>query len=97
AHRRRARLRVVLLGALLADVLAELALAQEGDELGGQEDADQQRGRPGDEDLAHHPAACSASVTTSSPTPREALTSTTSPAAMSSGISAAASAAWATA
>ena len=44
AHRRRAGLRVVALGALLADVLAELALAQERDELRRQEDADEQRG-----------------------------------------------------
>ena len=83
AHRRRARLRVVLLRALLADLLAELALAQELDELRREEDADEQRGGAADEDLAHQPPprAASASATTSSPTPREALTSTTSPGA----------------
>ena len=80
AHRRRARLGVVLLRPVLADVLAELALAQERDELRRQEDAHEQGRGPRDQDLAHQPAACSASVTTSSPTPREPLTSTTSPA-----------------
>ena len=39
--------------ALLADVLPELARAQERDELRAQEDADEQRGRARDEDLAH--------------------------------------------
>ncbi len=79
---------VVALRALLADVLAELALAQELDELRAQEDADQQRGRAGDQDRApsalprrRAPAsAASASATRSSPTPREPLTSTVSPA-----------------
>ena len=76
AHRRRAGLGVVPLGPLLADVLAELALAQERDELRRQEDADQQRGGPRDQDLTH---GASASATVSRPIPREALTSTTSP------------------
>src|SRR3954468_16504421 len=93
AHRRGPRLGVVLLRALLADVLAELARPQERDEPGRQEDADEQGRRPRDQDLAHQPAACSASVTTSSPTPRDALTSTTSPGPTTSGSSAAASAA----
>src|SRR3954454_251375 len=53
AHRRRAGLLVVALGALLADELPELARAQERDELRRQEDADQQRRRARDEDLAH--------------------------------------------
>ena len=57
AHRGRARLGVVLLRALLADLLAELPPPQERDELGREEDADQQRGRAGDEDLAHQPSA----------------------------------------
>ena len=44
--------------------------------------------RAGDEDLAHarrRAVACSASATTSRPTPREALTSTVSPGATSAG------------
>ena len=53
AHRRRARLLEVPLRAVLADVLAELALAQELDELRAQEDADQQRGGAADENPAH--------------------------------------------
>ena len=91
AHRRRAGLGVVLLRPLLADVLAELARAQERDELRRQEDAYEQGRGPRDQHLAHQPAACSASVTISSPTPRDPLTSTTSPAPTSSGSSAAAS------
>ena len=47
---------VVALRPLLADVLAELALAQERDELRRQEDADQQRGGARDQDLTHGPA-----------------------------------------
>ena len=53
AHRRRAGLRVVALRPLLADVLAELALAHEVDEARREEDAQQQRRRPADQDLAH--------------------------------------------
>ena len=53
AHRRRARLGVMALGPVLADVLTELALAQERDELRRQEDADQQRGGARDQDLTH--------------------------------------------
>ena len=60
AHRRRARLDVVAGGAVLADELAELAIAQEGDELRRQEDADQQRGGAGDQDLAHQALAAAA-------------------------------------
>ena len=58
--------------------------------FGRQEDADEQRRRPRDEDLAHAgthlaPArACRPRATTSRPTPREALTSTVSPGRSSS-------------
>ncbi len=52
AHRRRARLRLVALRALLADVLAELAVAQQFDELRAQEQADQQRRDAGQQDRA---------------------------------------------
>src|SRR5512144_1717268 len=98
------------LRALLTDVLAELALTQEGDELGRQKDADQQRRGARDQHAPHQrlplgalmacvassPGAAltrgvapspseagarSASRTRSSPTPREPLTSTTSPGA----------------
>src|SRR2546423_2467146 len=66
AHRRRPRLLEVSFGALLADVLAELPLAQELDELGAQEDADQQRRGAAEEDAAHQlrraPAAGAASL-----------------------------------
>ncbi len=41
------------LGAVLADLLAELALAQELDELRAQEDADQQGGHAAEDDAAH--------------------------------------------
>ena len=54
AHGRSARLPRVALGPLLADVLAELALAQERDELRSQEHADEQRGHPRDQDLSEH-------------------------------------------
>ena len=84
---------------LLADVLPELARADERDELRAQEDADQQRGGPRDQHAAHQPAsaACaSASATASRPTPREAFTSTASPARTSLGTSVAACAASAT-
>ena len=53
AHRRRARLGVVLLRPVLADVLAELAHPQVFDEFRPEEDADQHRGHPGDQDFAH--------------------------------------------
>ena len=52
AHRRRARLLVVVLGPVLADVLAELLLAQDLDELRAEEDRDQHRRHAGDQDLA---------------------------------------------
>src|SRR6185437_1898924 len=100
AHRRRARLGLMALRPLLADVLAELAVAQEVDELRAQEQAHQQRGGAGDQ----HPPGCRAGhassslaprarQTSSRPTPRDALTSTTSPGASSSGTMVAASAA----
>ena len=77
---------MVALGALLADELAELAVAQERDELRRQEDADEQRRRARDEDLAHQaPAAARMPAETASrPTPRDALTSTVSPGRTSS-------------
>ena len=91
AHRGRARLLVVALGPLLADELAELAVAQEADEARRQEDADEQGGHPRDEDLAHQAASASrACATTSRPTPRDALTSTVSPSRSRPGTSAAA-------
>src|SRR6185312_3772692 len=104
AHRRRSRLRVMALRPLLADVLPELALADERDELRAQEDADEQRGGPRDQHAPHQRAAssaaavapssaASAATTTSRPTPREAFTSTVSPARTSFGTSVAACAA----
>src|SRR5437764_8110238 len=84
------------LRALLADVLPELAPAQELDELGAEKHTHQQRRGAGDQ----HPArgrsrdysqrrhqsrlAVNAEHTASSPTPREPLTSTTSPGLTSS-------------
>ena len=53
AHRRRPGLLMVALGAVLADVLAELALAQELDELRAQEDADEQRGGAPEQNPPH--------------------------------------------
>ena len=44
---------MVALRAVLADLLAELALAQELDELRAEEDADQQRGRAAEQNPAH--------------------------------------------
>src|SRR6185437_12150559 len=62
---------VVALRTVLADLLAELAVAQEIDELGAQEQADEQRGGATEEDAAHQRpcAAASFSATRSSPTP----------------------------
>src|SRR5205823_6484223 len=101
AHGGRARLLVMALRALLADVLAELAHAQERDELRAEEDADEQRRRARDEDLPHQrrptgSVPCSAWATTSRPTPRDPLTRTVSPSRSSEGTSCAASAAPAT-
>ena len=80
AHRGRARLRQVMLGSLLADVLPEFVLAQEGDEARADQDRQDQRYERCDEDSAHGAATpTSASATTSRPTEREPLTSTTSP------------------
>ena len=53
AHRRRARLGQVPLRPVVAHVLAELAPAQEVDELRREEDADQQGGGAADQDLCH--------------------------------------------
>src|SRR6185295_18595112 len=77
AHRRRARLELVLGRTLLPDLLPELLLAQVLDELRPEEDRDEERGEPRDQDLAHQPAR-SVLATNSSPTAREPLTSTTS-------------------
>src|SRR5205814_8701795 len=94
AHRRRDRLLVVALRSLGTDVLTEFPLAQERDELGAEEDADEQRGGPRDQYASHQEAAPapadSASTTTSRPTPREPFTSTVSPGESSSPTSAAA-------
>jgi hypothetical protein len=43
----------MLLGAVLADVLAELLDPQVLDEFGAEEDADQHRRHPRDQDLTH--------------------------------------------
>ena len=53
AHRRRALLGRVVLQALLADVLAELVPAQEGDERRAAEDRDDHRDERRDEDSGH--------------------------------------------
>src|SRR5205085_10176481 len=94
AHGRRARLHRVTRGALLADVLPELAPAQELDELRPQEDADEQRGHPRDEDASHHYRA---PITRSRPADREPLISTRSPGCASSSRIARASSGLATA
>ena len=99
AHRRSPGLGVVLLGALLADVLAELLQPQVLDELRAQEDADQHRRHPGDQHLtpsALRPSATSSregsvSATSSRPAEREPLTSTASPRPSSGASSSAAS------
>ena len=80
AHRRRPRLAEMPLRPVVADVLAELAPADELDELRREEDADEERGGAADQDLAHQPASARSVATRSSPTPREPLTSTVSPA-----------------
>ena len=89
AHRRGAGLLVVALGPLLADELAELAVAQGGDEARREEDADQQGRGARDEDLAHQ-SPSSVRATTSSPTPREPFRSTVSPGSSRPGTMAAA-------
>src|SRR5690348_2998951 len=93
------------LRALLADVLAELAAAQELDELGAQKHAHQQRRGARDQHPARSRArdyrqqshqsrpAVNAEHTASRPTPRDPLTSITSPGLISSRTSGAASAA----
>src|SRR2546429_253534 len=85
-----------LMPAFRVDDLPELAGAQEADEARRQEDADEQRRRAGDEDFAHQ-AGSSALATTSSPTPREAFSSTVSPGSSSPGRIAAAACASGTA
>ena len=52
AHRRRAGLGLVSLWPLLADVLSELAIAQEDDESRAEEQAHEQRRRPRDQDTS---------------------------------------------
>ena len=81
AHRRRAGLAEVPLRPVVAHVLAELAPAQELDELRREEDADQQRGGAADQDLVPSAPPRARSATRSSATPREPLTSTVSPGA----------------
>src|SRR5665811_1371206 len=78
AHRRRAALRVVLGGTVVADELSVPASRQELDEEAGAEQGDRHRDRPSGED-AQHGAPSRSAATVSRPTPREALTSTTSP------------------
>src|ERR1019366_6567337 len=92
AHRRRACLVQMTLRAVIANVLAELAPAQELDELRREEDADQQGGGAADQDLCHQRPA-SASATRSRATPRDPLTSTVSPACRRARTSSAAAAA----
>jgi hypothetical protein len=87
AHRRRAGFGVVLDRTLVTNVLAELAAAQEADELRSEEDRDQQGRHCADQDLTHQPltspgwrlALTRISPTFSSPTEREPFTSTVSP------------------
>src|SRR5262249_40089172 len=94
-HRRRALLQVVVGGQLLLDVLAELVAAQVLDELGPGEDRDRHRDDPRGEDAFHYAGTpFRASATTSRPTDRERLTSTTSPGWTSSGARSAALAAF---
>ena len=71
AHRRRPLLGQVVLGAVLADVLAELVPAQELDELRADDDRHDQRDERGDEDAGLDAVTIKASATTSRPTERE--------------------------
>ena len=79
AHRRRALLGHVVLRAFLADVLAELVLAEKLDEPRSGRQGDAERDRGCDEDADHAPPPSSAFATTSSPTDREPLTRIASP------------------
>src|SRR5438128_1786120 len=80
AHRRRALLGAVMLRPLGTDVLAERVAAQKVDEPRTDEDRDHHRDDGGDEDADQCVGApASASATASSPTARDALTSTASP------------------
>src|SRR5437868_421094 len=80
AHRRRALLAAVRLGAFFPDVLAELIRAQEADEPRSDDDRDDHREDPGGEDSDHAVATLlSSSAIASSPTARDALTRTASP------------------
>src|SRR5947209_18724397 len=90
AHRRRPLLRSVMLGAILANVRAELVAAQELDEARADGDRHDQRDESCDQDTGH---SASASATTSRPTEREPLTSTASPGLTISRATATASAA----
>src|SRR4029077_9373384 len=84
AHRRRPRLRRVMLRSLLPDVLSELVVAQERDEAWADEDRQDQGHERRDEDSCHGAVTpASAAGTNSRPTEREPLTSTTSPGASS--------------
>ena len=95
AHRRRARLQVVLGRALLADVLAELARrAGTGCTSGPRKIEISSEASPAiriSPISRCAPALSSAAVTRSSPTPRDPFTSTTSPVSTGSAASAAAS------
>src|SRR6266566_6604938 len=75
AHRRRPLLAHVMLGSVLADVLAERVAAQELDEPRADEDRNDERYERCDENSTHDKA----SATISRPTERDPLTSTTSP------------------
>ena len=78
-HRRRPLLDDVPLRALLANELAELLPAQVLDESRAEQDREEHRHDRGDDDAGQTRAPASASATTSSPTARDALTSTQSP------------------
>src|SRR3954466_6198992 len=72
AHRRGAGLAHVPGGALLADLLAELLLAQELDELRPEEHAERERGDARDEDLAEHLYPAAGEAAPGPPEPGEA-------------------------
>ncbi len=80
AHGRRPLLDLVRRGPLLADVLAELVPAQERDEAGADDQRQHHCDHARDEDADHAVGTlASASAIASSPTARDALTSTASP------------------
>src|SRR5918999_2088864 len=94
SHHGRASLGPVALRPLLADLLADLAPAQELDELRADHDRDHHRDDGGDEDSGHYAGTPSrAAARCSRPAAREALTSTTSPGRSTAASSSRASAA----